>query len=318
MEVLNAYIRDLLLLHDCVIIPGLGGFVGNYQSARKTEKDYFMPPHKAIAFNPQLKQNDGLLANTIVAIEKVSYEQAMKRIETFVECLKKELKAKGSYTISNVGKLAYSNENRLLFTPDSTTNFLLSPVGMEAFYITPLPKTQIEKVNKKYSTNTTASSFTFPILRKVLVAGVSGFALLSLLLNPGEFQNLTLSSIAPTIHNESIETVTPIPRIVNETISTSVSETEVNTEIEQNINKTTIVKKYHVVVGCFSMKENAEIQKSKLAEQYINVNIFNYKDGLTGVSAGSFETFKEAKTLMDELRNSGNAPSAWILKRILE
>ncbi|MEC8853074.1 MAG: SPOR domain-containing protein, partial [Bacteroidota bacterium] len=27
------YISDLLYLHDCVIIPGFGGFVGNKKSA---------------------------------------------------------------------------------------------------------------------------------------------------------------------------------------------------------------------------------------------------------------------------------------------
>ncbi len=58
MERMNAYLRDLLILHDCVILPEFGGFVGNHKSAQKTDKGYFTPPRKIIAFNPQLKENE--------------------------------------------------------------------------------------------------------------------------------------------------------------------------------------------------------------------------------------------------------------------
>lgn len=308
MEVLNAYLRDLLVLHDCVILPDFGGFVGNYKSAEKAENDYFNPPQKAIAFNPQLQHSDGLLANTITAIENITYDEAMQRIAAFTANLKKELKATGFYNIPSVGKLERGEQGRIFFTPDTTTNLLLSPVGMYAFRSTPHTNLQAT-VSPKQSTPQ-GRIVAMPVLRKVLVAGVSGFALLSLLLNPGNFENLSLASLAPSIevnHNqitapETTNTSTEIP--TRETVTDEVTEVVSPT-----------IKKYHVIVGCFSMEKNATIQKSQLEAKQIATVIFPYSQELTAVSAGSFSTFEEAKILMDELRSSGNAPSAWVLKR---
>ena len=58
-----AHIERLLLVHDCVIIPGVGGFVLQTLSAKYQEKDHlFCPESKEIVFNPMLKHNDGLLS----------------------------------------------------------------------------------------------------------------------------------------------------------------------------------------------------------------------------------------------------------------
>lgn len=319
MEMLNAYIRDLLFLHDCVILPDLGGFVTNYKSAKKTDNDYFAPPRKVIAFNPQLQHNDGLLANTIVAIEKIDYDQAMQRISAYIEMIKKELRAKGEYTIPTVGTIKNGEEQRILFSPDTTTNFWGAPIGMATFHMMPLSNQQpvaAQRESKK-------PLLIMPILRRVLVAGVSGFALLSLILNPGKFENLTLSSLAPTgfqeqgTFNTAEHATAPAIEKMSETKQEIVQETATEKAlIEQNT--VSIVKKYHVMVGCFAMRENAERKGASLAKENITANVFRYDEKLTGVSVGSFETFEKAKVLMDELRNTGKAPSAWVLKRVLK
>jgi hypothetical protein len=59
---LNKQIIDLLFEHDCVIIPGFGGFVAQYSSASFEEiSQSFVPPSKSILFNKNLINNDGLL-----------------------------------------------------------------------------------------------------------------------------------------------------------------------------------------------------------------------------------------------------------------
>ena len=63
------HINNLLLKHNCVIVPGLGGFVANYKSARIHPVNHtFTPPAKEIVFNTGLKHNDGILA-TYIALE---------------------------------------------------------------------------------------------------------------------------------------------------------------------------------------------------------------------------------------------------------
>ena len=53
---LAQHIEVLLLENDCVIVPGLGGFVAHYTPAmRVAEENVFLPPTRIIGFNPQLK-----------------------------------------------------------------------------------------------------------------------------------------------------------------------------------------------------------------------------------------------------------------------
>ena len=66
---LAQHIEVLLLENDCVIVPGLGGFVAHYTPAmRVAEENVFLPPTRIIGFNPQLKMNDGLLVQSYMAV----------------------------------------------------------------------------------------------------------------------------------------------------------------------------------------------------------------------------------------------------------
>ncbi len=63
---ITAFIRELLFGHDCVIVPGFGGFIGNYTPARIDKStSTFYPPVKQISFNRNLNHNDGLLVGRI-------------------------------------------------------------------------------------------------------------------------------------------------------------------------------------------------------------------------------------------------------------
>ena len=79
---ISTYINDLLYRYECVIIPGFGAFLTQYQSAR-IENNSFHPPGKALLFNRQLQANDGLLANYVASAENCSYELALQKIRNF-------------------------------------------------------------------------------------------------------------------------------------------------------------------------------------------------------------------------------------------
>ena len=62
-------IGDLLIQHNCVIVPSFGGFVAQKISAKIDFKSgKILPPSKSLLFNRQLINNDGLLANVISEI----------------------------------------------------------------------------------------------------------------------------------------------------------------------------------------------------------------------------------------------------------
>ena len=78
------YISELLFLHNCIIIPEFGGFVGNKKPAQLNEKTGILkPPSKQILFNPNLKTNDGLLIAHIAHQENISQQSAQENVKTF-------------------------------------------------------------------------------------------------------------------------------------------------------------------------------------------------------------------------------------------
>ena len=80
------YLSELLYLHDCVIIPGFGGFVGNKKSAYiHPVSGIIYPPSKTLLFNKNLTQNDGLLATHIAKEEELDLLEMTNLIEGFVQ-----------------------------------------------------------------------------------------------------------------------------------------------------------------------------------------------------------------------------------------
>lgn len=69
---IESHIEKLLLSHDCVIVPGIGGFVTRFEGSY-VDGDEICPPYRSVSFNSQLKDNDGLLAQSYMAAYDTSY-----------------------------------------------------------------------------------------------------------------------------------------------------------------------------------------------------------------------------------------------------
>lgn len=132
------YINDLLYLHECVIIPGFGGFITNYKPSHLDEKrGVFYPPTKEISFNRSLTKNDGLLVNWLVQHENVSYEKANRRIAYFVEDIRVKLNQGQRVVFENIGIVYCDRRFNILFEPVDY-NFLTDSWGMEEILVTPV------------------------------------------------------------------------------------------------------------------------------------------------------------------------------------
>jgi len=127
------YISNLLYIHDCVIIPGFGGFVGNKKSAYiHPVSGIIYPPSKALLFNKNLTQNDGLLATHIAKGEELDLLEITNLIEGFVQEIQKELKNRSAFKLQKVGTLTRGNEGNISFIQDKNYNYNLASFGMEA------------------------------------------------------------------------------------------------------------------------------------------------------------------------------------------
>lgn len=116
---LSKHIEALLLEHDCVIVPKLGGFVTQYAPAYRIEDEQlFLPPHRDIGFNAQLTLNDGLLVQSFMQTYDVSYAEALHLIDDVVADIKKALAAEGEYVLNGIGVLSTTLSGTLSFTPN--------------------------------------------------------------------------------------------------------------------------------------------------------------------------------------------------------
>lgn len=115
---LGRHIEILLLENDCVIVPGLGGFIAHHVPAHFDENTFtFLPPLRTLGFNQQLKINDSLLAQSYIEAYDISYPEAIRRIEDEVNELQQTLHNEGVYEISEIGSLNINENGKIEFTP---------------------------------------------------------------------------------------------------------------------------------------------------------------------------------------------------------
>lgn len=118
MITLSRHIESLLVRHNCVIVPKLGGFVAHYTPAYYNAKEgYFVPPYRNIAFNSMLAINDGLLIESYSLKENLCYTDAVRLIDAHVVLLKDTIAEKGEAELVGVGVLSSNGEGGYNFEP---------------------------------------------------------------------------------------------------------------------------------------------------------------------------------------------------------
>ncbi len=146
MDELSRHIEVLLLENDCVIVPGLGGFIAHYQpSVKADDEDVFQPPCRTIGFNPLLRLNDGLLIQSYMSVYSTSYFEANKMIEHEVKELMSALFEDGRVELRGVGELQYDISGRYRFMPCSDKIVTPWLYGTDSFSIPDLATLQAEE-----------------------------------------------------------------------------------------------------------------------------------------------------------------------------
>ena len=116
--------------HDCVMLPGLGGFVCNPRSAWYDEaKRQIVPPSRDVLFNARLTTNDGLVANELMAKRGVMYPEALKAVEALVEHLQQQLEVGTTVELPGLGKLYREEDQQVRFMADAEFERMLQSFG---------------------------------------------------------------------------------------------------------------------------------------------------------------------------------------------
>jgi len=140
------YIGDLLYDYECVVIPGLGGFLTNDKPASiQPNTHHFRPPYKQIMFNAYLKTNDGLLVNYIAREENISYKEAKAQVDKFVYLCDNALKTGKRINFHKVGSLYLNKNDKIVFEQDSTINYNADAFGLTSFVSPAVRRTTAEE-----------------------------------------------------------------------------------------------------------------------------------------------------------------------------
>lgn len=134
MNLIVDHIEYLLRKHDCVIIPGWGAFIAQYESAKFDDgRGDVVPPKRKCVYNGSLTFSDGLLENSIMRKDCCSYSVASDRIRECVDAMRNQLDADGELAFGRLGVFSKNDEDELTFAPCDCQNVLNDYFGLNKF-----------------------------------------------------------------------------------------------------------------------------------------------------------------------------------------
>lgn len=325
---MNLYsdIYQLLKFNDCVIIPGFGGFIANYSSAKVDfNSQEFFPPSKSIAFNKSLNSNDGLLLNHISKSRNLSWEKAVEEVENFVESVNNSLKNNDVVEFPGLGCFVL-NQNVLVFTPFDYNDLLEDSYGLSVFTY-PMLKFErkpvfVQTKDKDKKQRKSLRPLVYTLTSAAVLAG-----LVTLSFHFGLFENQTKNTetakvvsveniIKPSITPETTEiAVLPTEEIQEDIIEEEIVENIIEEDFvkpDLTINTNTQSHSVHVIAGVFSSSENAHNLCEKYKSQGFESIILPHNN-MYRVSLKSFADTKTAYAELPNLKEKADNQALWVL-----
>lgn len=136
MNELSRHITALLLEHNCVIVPRLGGFVaGSIPATFVADEGLMLPPRRSVGFVSRLTTNDGLLTESYMRAYGINYPEAMKMVANAVGELKNELREHGEVELGSIGRLYLRLDGHYDFVPNEVGILSPSLYGLSSFSV---------------------------------------------------------------------------------------------------------------------------------------------------------------------------------------
>lgn len=229
MNLISQHIEYLIRYNDCVIVPGWGAFIAQYQPASLVNNQ-LTPPSRGIAFNPSLTHDDGILASSIVRQTGIGYDVAIKKISDEVNSLRHQLDASGEVALPKVGLFTRNNEGTMLFEPFNTSSFIAPFYGLPLVKVTPMLTQARLEAESESSNNGKKDTIYIPIRRSwtriaasiALILGL-GFTLSTPIINDQANQASMISTpVQPKVELINNSNNTPFVLNVPSTSSDSV------------------------------------------------------------------------------------------------
>lgn len=342
MQNINFHLAYLLTKHECVIIPDFGALViSRYPSEKSKESGIFLAPKVILGFNPEIKHNDGLLANSLVKEKDITYKEACTQIQEYSNHLRLSLNTNKPVEIDWVGTFFLSSDNKIIFKPVSNPSCNVSNYGFTNFYFPLLAEVQ-ESVSVESSQEEKISEqATVVPLRKKIITYTGGIAaaLIGLFLITSPLDNISQRiipqnagmipmSVTQTQMPQTAEILLEIEtaEVLSENVADPEPEIEAvpeeilsakeeTIEVKEEIKRQPVNQRYYfIVVASLPTKDTArETLKRFQREGFKDAAIIS-EEGKHRIYINYFEEKSDAETFLKRFREDNpKYAKSWLL-----
>lgn len=336
---LERHIEILLLNNDCVIIPNFGGFMAHYCQAHYDIRDNsFLPPTRSIGFNPQLKINDSLLAQSYVEAYDISYPEAVRRIEKETDEMKQILDNEGYFELTDIGTLKISQEGHYTFEPCEAGLLTPNLYGLGSFQMPILALSEEDNLNPEeeanipqstskildFYTETEGQEKTYTIRRSIVRnIAVACIALFAFLLLPSSLGNGEMASMSGNkIDTELLTRIMPKDVTVGNTQHEIEKALTTKGKVTKASNTSSTLSEkveqknssyYCIVLASRVAKSNALDYVEKLHKRGYSEAAVLFRNSGNKVIFGKYMSQEDARKALNKLNNKTDFADCWVM-----
>lgn len=337
-------ICQLILRHNCVVLPNFGGFVSKTISAQiDFEKGILQAPYKQLLFNRNLINDDGLVLAEYARLNGLYYHEGVSQLTDFTGKLNGDLAQGKQVSIPKLGIFSKDTDGIVRFEQDRHFNLLLSSYGLSNVTFVPnavqeetpiiqfVPDATEDQTLKnptkfwKYAAAACLLPFAFysfwiPMKTDVLHSGLISYKDFNPLSGKVEaqyaekqFAPFSKISLNESKIEEQLSAVEPGKTGLYQYDETTVFAVRVpNLErMPVLVEQETVQANFEYVVGCFSDERNANNFVQKLQADGFKAHILP-GGTLIRVSAGSAVSQSEIQAIQSKVSSKGI--EGWICK----
>ena len=136
-------ISDLLYQNDVLVVPGLGAFLRQNGPAKVNMVTHRLEkPSAVLQFDPNLREDNDVIANYFSSMNDVSLEEARKLLLMFVSDCFNRMKEGKTVSLAGVGTLKFDADQEIVFEQDPDVNYNADAFGLTDFTVTPAFKSK--------------------------------------------------------------------------------------------------------------------------------------------------------------------------------
>lgn len=293
------HIEFLTTCHDCVTVPGWGAFIANYATAHYNEADEVMEsPRRSIGFNASVSHNDGLLAQSLMRREGMSYDDAMRFIGDSVTTFRQQLAKDSEVSMGRLGYFRRNQAHHPEFVPFNHDNATDQYFGLTNVSIRPIEALEHELEAQRAATAFTPKSRNL-FTRKVGQIAASIVVLIGL--------GVMLSTPIIVDHNHNTASMAPKVTAPQSLSLGTTTQQGVATQgiemVESNPVIATVgntVGKYYMVIATLRNQQELDAFKSSYPALVPYMKILDYK-GMMCVYVARSDDYSQLMSMRSEL-----------------